>query len=200
MSSPFAERTHKAMKDVLMEPESSGPDVHYYMIRGGGNRGNITVWQNGTAGGEYIKAYGHYHVDDFVETYTILSGEGILLLQTRKTDAQGKPIDDEVEYVKAIFMKPGTAVSIPARAGHLMVNIGKSWLVTLDDSPVNPDNSKETAWPEHADYSSIKKMRGFAYYIVEKNGKPSFVKNPNYKNTPDITIEHISELARNRHK
>jgi glucose-6-phosphate isomerase len=177
------------MLDVLMNPKSVGPNVHYFMIRGGSERKNITIWQSGTVGGEYIKTYGHYHVKDFSETYTVLSGEGIILLQERKKGPDGVPIDDEVEYVKAIFVKTGSKVPIPPRAGHLAVNTGDSWLVTSDDSPVNFEKAKEAAWPVHADYASVKKMHGFAYYIVKKDGKPVFVKNPNYKNTPDIVTE-----------
>jgi len=191
MQTPLAERTHHEMQTALMAPEARGPDVHYYMIRGGKEKGNITIWQSGTVGDEYIKTYGHYHVSDFIETYTVLSGSGILLLQSRKTDKNGQPLDNQVEYVKAVFLKPGSSFAIPTRAGHLMVNIGKSWLVTLDDSPVNLSHSQESAWPEHADYEPIKKMRGFAYYVVEKNGKPSFVKNLNYQNTPEIVIETV---------
>ena len=37
------------------------------MIRGGTDKRNITVWEPGTVGGEYIKAYGHYHVGDLNE-------------------------------------------------------------------------------------------------------------------------------------
>ena len=40
------------MKDVLMNPEANGPDIHYYMIRGGSEKKNITVWETGTVGGE----------------------------------------------------------------------------------------------------------------------------------------------------
>jgi len=177
------------MLDVLMDPKSMGPNVHYFMIRGGSERKNITVWQSGTVGEEYIKTYGHYHVRDFSETYTVLSGEGIILLQERKKSTENTPIDDEVEYVKAIFVKAGSVVPIPPRAGHLAVNTGSSWLITSDDSPVNFEKAKEAAWPVHADYDAVKKMHGFAYYVVNKKGKPAFVKNPNYKNTPEIVVE-----------
>jgi glucose-6-phosphate isomerase, archaeal len=177
------------MLDVLMDPKSPGPHVHYFMIRGGSERKNITVWQSGTVGDEYIKTYGHYHVMDFKETYTVMTGEGIILLQERKKGEGDAPIDDEVEYVKAIFVKSGSVVPIPPRAGHLAVNTGSSWLVTSDDSPVNFEKEKDAAWPKHADYGSVKKMHGFAYYVIKKDGKPTFVKNPNYKNIPEIIIE-----------
>ncbi len=183
---PYAERTHDAMKDVLMNPEGQGPTVHYYMIRGGSDKRNITVWESGTVDGEYIKAYGHYHVDDFKETYWIIEGEGILLLQMRKKDSTGNWLDEEIEWVKAIHVKAGDTYVIPPFAGHLMINTGSKWLTTSDDSPVyfndNPAN------PKHADYAPMKKMRGFAYYAVEKDGKITFVKNQNYKNIPDIEI------------
>ncbi|MEK7140434.1 MAG: glucose-6-phosphate isomerase family protein [Patescibacteria group bacterium] len=177
------------MLDVLMSPDSAGPDAHYFMIRGGSEKKNITVWQSGTVGEEYIKTYGHYHVSDFLETYTVIAGEGIMLMQIRKTDQAGAPIDDEIKEVRAVFARTGSKIAIPERAGHLMVNTGKSWLVTMDDSPVNFDKKDEASRPEHADYKSVKKLRGFAYYVVKKNGEPTFVKNPNYKNTPEIIIE-----------
>jgi len=170
------------MLPVLMDPKAVGPDVHYYMIRGGSEKKNITVWEAGTVGGEYIKTFGHYHVSDFIETYEIVAGEGILLLQERKKDR-----DDEVEWVKAISVRAGSKVAIPARAGHLMVNTGKSWLVSIDDSPVYERD--DPAAPKHADYEPVRRMRGFAYYIVEKAGRPEFVKNINYKNVPKITLE-----------
>lgn len=189
MTNVFGERTHKEMMDVLMDPKAIGPDVHYYMIRGGSKRKNVTVWQSGIVGEEYIKTYGHYHVDDFIETYEVLSGEGIILLQERKMDSKGMPSDDEIDYCKAIFVKPGSVVPIPERAGHLAVNTGDSWFLTKDDSPVNLEKDEIIAWPKHADYEPVRKMRGFAYYIIKKDGQPAFVKNPNYKNVPEIIIE-----------
>ena len=176
----LAERTHKEMLDVLMDPNASGPAVHYYMIRGGSEKKNITVWEAGKVGDEYIKTFGHYHVSDFIETYEILAGSGIILLQS-------PIVDGKVEWVKAIYVMPGDKVAIPKRAGHLGVNTGTSWFVTIDDSPVYTGDS--AAAPKHADYESVRKMRGFAYYAVEQDGTHTFIKNPNYKNHPDVIIE-----------
>ena len=183
---PYAERTQEKMKEVLMNPEASGPEVHYYMIRGGSEKTNITVWESGTVGDEYIKAYGHYHIVEFSETYTILEGEGILLLQTRKKDSEGKPVDEEIESFKSIKVKAGDSIAIPALSGHLLVNTGSSWLVTSDNSPVNLDDS--ASQPAHADYEAVKKMHGFAYYVVKKDGVPTFVKNAHYTSIPDNEI------------
>lgn len=181
MLKPFAERVHPKMQEVLMHPTSEGPEVHYYMIRGGSDKTNITVWETGTIGGEYIKTYGHYHVGKLDETYHIVSGEGIVLLQTREKDAEGTPIDDEIASFYAISVKLGDKVFIPSETGHLVVNTGKTWLVTVDDSPVNFAEADPVSLPGHADYEAVKKMQGFAYYVVEEDGKPTLVRNPKYK-------------------
>lgn len=186
---PYAARDHEKMKEVLMDPKAPGPEIHYYMIRGGSDKGNITVWEPGTVGGEYIKAYGHYHVGDISETYTVLSGEGIVILQTRRAGLGGAPKDGELETFKAVKVKAGDKVFIPSNTGHLMINTGDSWLVTYDDSPVNFGEKDPVSLPGHADYEPFKKMRGAGYYVVKgKDGMPEFVKNPNYSFVPDITF------------
>ena len=47
MDKALAVRTHQEMLDVLMDTKSTGPDIHYFMIRGGTEKRNITIWQNG---------------------------------------------------------------------------------------------------------------------------------------------------------
>lgn len=178
------------MKEVLMTPDATGPAIHYYMIRGGSEKKNITVWETGTIGGEYIKAYGHYHITDFKETYWIISGEGVLVLQAREKDNEGKYMDDKVSEFKAIRVKAGDAIEIPPFLGHLLVNTGSTWLVTTDDSPVHLNDS--ASMPVHADYEPVKNMQGFAYYVVEQDGKPMLVKNPRYSSVPDAEIVDFS--------
>lgn len=195
MLKPFAVRKHKMMQEVLMHPKAEGPEFHYYMIRGGQEKTNITVWETGTVGGEYIKTYGHYHAGQLDETYNIVSGEGIVLLQKREADASGTPIDDEIESFYAIIVKAGDSVFIPSGTGHLAVNTGKVWLVTHDDSPVNFAEADPVSLPGHADYEAVKKMSGFAYYVVEENGEPTLVKNPKYKSVPEAQWLTPSEYA-----
>lgn len=195
MLKPFADRPQEKMKEVLLHPEDEGPEVHYYMIRGGADKTNITVWETGTVGGEYIKTYGHYHIGKLDETYTILQGEGIVLLQKRKLDTNGNPIDDEIETFYAILVKKGDGVFIPSGMGHLVVNTGKTWLVTSDDSPVNFEEADPVSLPGHADYEAVQKMKGFAYYVVEEDGKPTLVKNENYKVVPEAQWLSPEEYA-----
>lgn len=185
MLKPFAGRTHQEMKDVLFHPEDDGPEIHYYMIRGGVDKKNITVWETGKVGGEYIKTYGHYHVGKLDETYHVVAGEGVVLLQSRKTGSEDNPKDDEIETFYAIKVKVGDSVFIPSGMGHLVANTGQTWLVTVDDSPVNFAEADPVSLPGHADYEPVKKMHGFAYYLVSENGQPTLVKNPNYKIIPE---------------
>lgn len=187
----YASRTHEKMKEVLMDPNGIGPEIHYYMIRGGKNQKNITVWEPGTISGEYIKTYGHYHVGSIDETYWILYGEGIALLQKLAVDESGKMIPDIVEEFKAVPVKTGDSVYMPSGWGHLVVNTGLIYFVTADDSPVNFDDVNPVSLPGHADYEPVKQMHGFAYYVVEHNSKPALVRNRKYK---QIRKENLAGL------
>ncbi len=192
-SKHYAARTKEKMMDVLMNPSPDSPDIHYHMVRGGSNQRNITIWEPGVIGGEYIKTHGHYHVGKLDETYWVIFGEGILLVQKRTTDANGNPIDDEIDKAYAVHVKAGDALFIPSEWGHLVANISKTYFVTADDSPVNFDDENPVSFPGHADYEAVKKMRGFCYYIVEKDGKPTLVKNKRYKKIPEIEIINASD-------
>lgn len=191
VSKHYSPRTHEKMKEVLMNPQAEGPENHYYMIRGGKDQRNITVWEPGTVGGEYVKTYGHYHIGDLDETYWIIYGEGIALLQKLALDENGNMIPDVVEEFKAVFVKMGDSVYMPPGHGHLVVNIGPTYFATADDSPVDFEERDPVSLPGHADYSLVQKMKGFAYYVVEHEGKPALVKNKNYK---EIKKEDLAGL------
>jgi len=187
----YASRTHDKMQDVLMDPNGIGPEIHYCMIRGGVDQRNITVWEPGTISGEYIKTYGHYHVGDLSETYWIIFGQGIALLQKLKEKENGEMIADEVEEFKAVHVKAGEEIFMPPKYGHLVVNTGETYFATADDSPVNFGDKDPSSFPGHADYELVKEMRGFAYYVVEHEGKPALKKNPLYKS---IEKEYLGGL------
>lgn len=175
----LALRHHDKMRDVLRYPDAQGPDVHYYMIRGGTDMRNITVWEPGKVGDEYIKTYGHYHIGQLDETYWFLLGEGVLL-QQKLVEVDGVSQPDRVAEFKAIKMKSGESAYMPPGYGHLVANVGTTYMVTADDSPVDFGDKDPVSMPGHADYEMVKKMRGFAYYVVERDGKPALIKNPLY--------------------
>lgn len=170
----WATRSRADMQEVLLDGEASGPQHFYYMLRGGPEKGNVTIWEPGRAGREYIKTLGHYHTWDFKETYRVISGEGIALLQKRAGDADAVLAD-----VRIIPVRAGDTLEIEPGYGHILVNTGDAFLVTIDDSPSN-DASRP-----HADYEPVRRMRGMAYFIVEDNGAPALVPNRAYS-----TIEH----------
>lgn len=177
----YAARNHEKMKEVLMDPEGIGPAIHYYMIRGGTQQKNVTVWEPGTISGEYIKTYGHYHIGDLSETYWVVFGQGVALLQKLAEDENGEMISDVVEEFRAIPVKAGQEVFMPQKFGHLLANTGETYFVTLDDSPVDFEDRDPSSFPGHADYTLVQKMRGFAYYVVEHDGQVALKKNPLYK-------------------
>jgi len=187
----YAARTHEKMAEVLMDPQGKGPAIHYYMIRGGSDQRNITIWEPGIISGEYIKTYGHYHVGDLDETYWIIFGLGVVLQQKLALDADGNMIPDIVEEFKAIPVKQGDSVYMAPGYGHLVANVGKTYFATADDSPVNFDEKNPVSLPGHADYELVKRMQGFAYYLVERDGKPAFIRNPKYK---EIKKEEFSGI------
>ena len=181
---PMTGRTHEEMRDVLKDPDAIGPDVHYTMLRGGPEKGNITAWKPGLVGEEYIKTFGHYHTWDFAETYRITSGRGVALMQKRAVE-DGKPIDDKLDDFLVINVEAGDLLEIPPGYGHILANTGEDALITTDNSPSN-DPSRP-----HADYEPIRRMHGFAYYLVCRDGSPALVKNPLYKEIAETDFAGI---------
>lgn len=180
VSRHYAARTHEAMRPVLKNPQADGPAVHYYMIRGGQDQRNVTVWEPGKVGDEYIKTFGHYHIGQLDETYWFKLGEGVLLMQ-KLEEADGTLVPNRVAEFKAIRVTAGQEQFIPAGYGHLVVNVGSTYFVTVDDSPVDFEERDPVSLPGHADYKLVEQMHGFAYYVVERSGKPALVRNPHYE-------------------
>lgn len=178
MENKLSMRTHADMEPVLMDAAAGGPGTFYYMLRGGKELGNVTILEPGNAGSEYIKTLGHYHPYDFLETYHVIEGSGIMLLQKRKIGEDGIPMNDCVEAFRVVHLAAGDALELPLHFGHVLVNVGSGFLITKDDSP---SDAATVAVKPHADYAPITAMHGLAYYLVVRNGNPALRKNPHYK-------------------
>ncbi len=165
-------KVHKDLEDVLLEPRAAGVKEPYFVIHSKDQ--NITVLNPGQNGVEYNKTYGHFHTFLGVEVYVPLYGQGLLIMQ--RNDPEG-----EAKEFKVVTLRPGTQVEIPSGFGHTIINVGKGYLVVLDNTGARADK-----WH---DYAPVKEKRGFAYYIVEKKGEISFEKNPNYSIYPQISAE-----------
>lgn len=179
----YNSKSHEKMQEVLMDPSGVGPAIHYHMLRGSSeNQKNITVLEPGTISEEYIKTYGHYHIGNLEETYWFVYGQGVVLLQKLAIDNDGKMIVEDVADFKAIPVAQGEKVLMPSGYGHVIVNTGDDYLVSSDDTVVYFEEKDPTILSGYADYEPVKKMQGFAYYVVEKNGKPALKRNYHYKN------------------
>lgn len=159
----YASRTIGDLKPVLFAPQTdiTPSTVAYHMIRGGTDHKNITAWSAGTIGGEFNKAYGHYHVTDFKEIYTCLEGQGLMYMQ--KPGLSGTNAPDQIAIVA---LSPRDSITIPPFWGHAGINIGTTWFVTSDDSPVFASSADEASHPKHADYGAVTATHGFGYYVL----------------------------------
>jgi glucose-6-phosphate isomerase, archaeal len=79
----------------------------------------ITVISPGTVGSEYFMTKGHHHVRDSAELYLGVSGEGIMLMETRDGDFATE------------LLLPSALVYVPPGWAHRTVNTGTVPLVFL---------------------------------------------------------------------
>lgn len=128
---------------------------------------SITVILAKSLGKEFNKTKGHVHIGNYGETYTVLEGQAIFLMQKTK--------DGFVDDVYAVKAKQGQSVIIPPFYGHVTINPSSVDLKTTDWSSVNCKS----------DYSLFEKLQGACYYYT----KDGWIKNNNYKNVPPLRFE-----------
>ena len=114
----------------------------------------------GKVGNEYYMTKGHFHtILDTAEVYYCLRGHGYMLMENPEGDWE------------AAELTPGKAVYVPGRYAHRSINVSDSEpLVTFYAFPGNAGH----------DYGTIE-TKGYRKLIVEKNGKPEIIDNPNWK-------------------
>lgn len=163
-------KTRQDIKDVLMEPKAPGINDAYFILPVDNQK--ITIVASGNNGKEFNKTYGYFHKTQTAEVFHCLYGQGLLIMQ--RNDDNG-----EAKEFKVASLNQGRQMSVPAGFGHTLINIGKTFLVVLDNAPL----------PGESDYNSLKTKQGFAYYIVLKKGEIAFEPNLNYLVHPQITPE-----------
>ena len=167
-------RKVEEIKDVVYKPEEtslSSEEDAYWVIRKPGC--NLTIFPFYRLGrGEYPKTYGHFHIPSHEETYRVLYGKAGFLLQ--KMDG------DRVTEIRFKVLNQGDTFTVPAGFGHVMLNLGDDYVITMDDhNPKHFDN----------DYGMIKKMQGLGYYIVEENDGWKAIPNPNFTDLPPLKTD-----------
>ncbi|WP_368901195.1 glucose-6-phosphate isomerase [Oceanobacillus oncorhynchi] len=114
----------------------------------------------GKVGDEYYMTKGHFHtILDTAEVYYCISGQGYLLMENPEGDW------------KAGEFKPGNAVYTPGRYAHRSINTGDEPLVTFFAFRADAGH----------DYGTIE-TKGFRKLMVERDGKPEIIDNPNWVN------------------
>lgn len=151
------------LQQVLKDPLATGPNPAYWVFDNLDMERwvNLTILVAGKFGVEYNKTFGHYHADGKDEVYHLISGVGLLLLQS----------EDEFKIIKATA---GDEITIAKKYIHCWVNIGAEPLISYDDHRDPKDN-----------YETVAAKHGLAYYIIEENGQPKAVPNPNYEHVPE---------------
>jgi oxalate decarboxylase/phosphoglucose isomerase-like protein (cupin superfamily) len=172
------------LRGVLLNQRDYGPDPVYWVFTNLSKTGwvNLTVIAPGffspdlvPTAGEYPKTFGHYHTTQINETYHLVEGKGVLLLQKKHFDQNKNWIENMVDEVILINAEPGDEIIIRPQWGHSWSNIGPTPLLSYD------------SWHEgHSphDYEPIEKLKGMAYYLVSENNQVKLVPNPNYQNLP----------------
>jgi glucose-6-phosphate isomerase len=153
---------NEKLKDMLKE----GDMVVYEFYNMGlpENAGELafgtTILYPGKVGNEYFMTKGHFHsILETAEVYYCIKGNGFLLMESLKGD------------VEVQEMKQGTTVYVPPSYAHRSINVS-------DDTPLI-SFFVFRADAGH-DYKTIE-TKGFRKLIVEKDGGPEIIDNPNWK-------------------
>ncbi|MCX6738013.1 MAG: glucose-6-phosphate isomerase [Candidatus Parcubacteria bacterium] len=168
-------RTIRDMGSVLYDKEwlkTANLDMElYYMYRGLKEkdylRYDITVILPIMIGSEFNKTKGHTHTNECGETYIVLEGETIFLLQ--------KENGDTIEDVYAVKTKQGEICVVPNLYSHITINPTDKTLKIANWVDKNMKNS----------YKGIQERNGGCYFYTTQG----WVKNENYKNIPPLRFE-----------
>ena len=119
-----------------------------------------SILNPGKIGDEYYFTKGHFHtILDTGEVYYCLHGHGYMLLENPEGDWSAQE------------MSAGKAVYVPKRYAHRSIN-------------VDPEEKLITFFVYRADaghdYGTIE-TKGYRKLLVERDGKPAIVDNPNWK-------------------
>jgi len=113
----------------------------------------------GKVGNEYFMTKGHFHtILDTAEVYYCTAGHGYMLMEDKEGNWDAQELT------------PGKAVYVPKGFAHRSVNVGFEPLITFFVFRADAGH----------DYGTIETL-GFRKLIVEIDGKPDIIDNPNWK-------------------
>ncbi len=197
----YGTRSLRELREVLLDPDAPGPEIVYWMYRNCGRledaglleardlRYDLSAFISARFGPEYMKTSGHYHVHvpgtkvAYPEVYEILHGEALYVMQ-KVADYGAGPAEVEVEDVIVARARAGQKIIMPPGYGHVTVNTTNEPLVMS-----NWVSNKFSSF-----YKSVERCRGFAYYVVEEDSRPKYIKNELYeREVPEIRFAEPRE-------
>jgi glucose-6-phosphate isomerase len=190
-------RTALQLKDVLFAPDAVEPDkILFYLdhlnqaasstmslLAQQGLTYGFTTLPAVKIGREFVKTHGHIHPQlpgsslTNPEVYAQIYGTMWLFLEKHNPDDLSA-VEDCVLYE----MKPGSMITIPPGYAHMQINPGSEPSITagLYGKLIKPE------------FDFFKKMKGFAYYILQTKSGVEFAPNMNYPTPPALKwIEQI---------
>lgn len=169
-------RSLSEMQKILASPSSPGPVFTYWTIRdlpifsNRKLRCDLTYIPSFRLGQEFNKTFGHVHRDGQNETYQVLWGKALFILQK---------MDDNDHIAEIVLRSPkrGEKIKIDGWYYHTTINIGSGPLILLNWLEPNTEN----------DYHLIEQKHGFGYYVLaDTRDNFQLVKNNNYASVPEI--------------
>ena len=135
----------------------------YYDLKVPENEGDLafgtSITYPGKIGKEYFMTKGHFHrILDTAEVYYCTRGRGYVMMENPEKEWDCR------ELVS------GKVVYVPRRFAHRSINVGDEPLVTFFCFRADAGH----------DYETIE-AHGFLKVIMEKDGKPKIIDNPNWK-------------------
>jgi glucose-6-phosphate isomerase len=189
-TAPATVRRLDEVREVLEDPEATGPDHLYtiYMdVRAPGvtdplvGRGlgyGAVVHNHGTLGRELLRSQGHVHSTSpetglaYSELYEFWRGRGLVYMQSS--------VEDEVDDVIVIEAGPGDKVAIPPGWAHATVNVSDGPMVF----------GAVYAPAAELLYEPLRRRRGTAHYVLADG---TLEPNPSYRfvATPRRASPHV---------
>jgi oxalate decarboxylase/phosphoglucose isomerase-like protein (cupin superfamily) len=139
---------------------------------------SIIVLPSGLLGIEYNKT--HIFAPDSDKSIVttiieILYGKGSIIIQRIKSKKE-MDFDTEVSFAAISKVQKGNLVAIPQNYMYTFVNASNNPLII---ARLYEDDGK-------IDYRSLRKEHGMSYYLIRKNARQEVVRNPNYKDVPNL--------------
>lgn len=146
----------------------------------------------GLLGIEFIKTHIYYISEEaqegeFSNIVEVVYGELTVLLQKNKAKEDEFDFETRVDHAYVIKVKASEKFIIPKGYFYTFIN-------SEEDSVVFVRAGKTR---NHIDYTTLRREGGLAYYCIRKNARQEIVKNPLYKDTPDILSIPCSKFREN---